>query len=53
MLRRYIGFPGLMDEERQRPLEQWWMELRPLARMLAQPGPGFFKQAEREKAGHS
>ena len=45
--------PRLMDEERQRPLEQWWMELRPLARMLAQPGPGFFKQAEREKAGHS
>ena len=45
--------PRLMDEERQRPLEQWWRELRPLARMLAQPGPGFFKQAEREKAGHS
>ena len=45
--------PRLMDEAHQRPLEQWWMELRPLARMLAQPGPGFFKQAEREKAGHS
>ena len=45
--------PRLMDEVHQRPLEQWWMELRPLARMLAQPGPGFFKQAEREKAGHS
>ena len=45
--------PRLMDEGHQRPLEQWWMELRPLARMLAQPGPGFFKQAEREKAGHS
>ena len=45
--------PRLMDEEHQRPLEQWWMELRPLARMLAQPGPGFFKQAEREKADHA
>ena len=45
--------PRLMDEVHQRPLEQWWMELRPLARMLAQPGPGFFKQAEREKADHA
>ncbi len=40
--------PRLMDEVHQRPLEQWWMELRPLARMLAQPAPGFFKQAEQE-----
>ncbi len=37
--------PRLMDEVHQRPLEQWWMELRPLARMLAQPGPGFFEQS--------
>lgn len=37
--------PRLMDEYHQRPLEQWWMELRPLARMLAQPGPGFFEQS--------
>jgi len=34
-----------MDEVHQRPLEQWWMELRPLARMLAQPEPGFFEQS--------
>ncbi len=40
--------PRLMDEVHQRPLEQWWMELRPLARMLAQPAPGFFKQTEQE-----
>ena len=40
--------PRLMDEVHQRPLEQWWMELRPLARMLAQPAPGFFKQSEQE-----
>ncbi|MDE0311044.1 MAG: 6-phosphofructokinase [Caldilineaceae bacterium] len=38
--------PRLMDEVHQRPLEQWWMELRPLARMLAQPGPGFFEQSD-------
>ena len=37
--------PRLMDEFHQRPLEQWWMELRPLARMLAQPSPGFFEQS--------
>ena len=37
--------PRLMDEHHQRPLEQWWMELRPLARMLAQPGPGFFEKS--------
>lgn len=42
--------PRLMDEIHQRPLEQWWMELRPLARMLAQPGPGFFKKAQQENA---
>ncbi len=33
--------PRLMDEKTQRPKEQWWMGLRPIAKMLAQPGPGF------------
>ncbi|MBI3958315.1 MAG: 6-phosphofructokinase [Chloroflexi bacterium] len=33
--------PRLVDEKTQRPKEQWWMELRPIARLLAQPGPGF------------
>lgn len=28
-----------VDEPRQRPKRQWWMELRPLAQMLAKPGP--------------
>ena len=27
----------IFDEENQRPKEQWWMRLQPLARMLAQP----------------
>jgi 6-phosphofructokinase 1 len=31
--------PRLMDMERMRPKQQWWMELRSIARMLAQPGP--------------
>jgi 6-phosphofructokinase 1 len=29
-----------VDSEFQRPKNQWWMELRPIARILAQPGPG-------------
>lgn len=31
----------LMDFEHSRPREQWWMDLRPIARILAQPGPGY------------
>jgi 6-phosphofructokinase 1 len=31
--------PRLMDVENQRPLDQWWLDLRPIARILAQPGP--------------
>lgn len=33
--------PRLMEEATQRPKAQWWMELRPIARLLAQPGPAF------------
>jgi 6-phosphofructokinase 1 len=29
-----------VHSEFQRPKKQWWMELRPIARILAQPGPG-------------
>jgi 6-phosphofructokinase 1 len=29
----------LMDEELQRPKSQWWLALRPIARIMAQPGP--------------
>lgn len=31
--------PKLMNRKDRRPLEQWWMGLRPIARILAQPGP--------------
>jgi 6-phosphofructokinase 1 len=34
-------FLRLADEEHQRPKEQWWLDLRPIARVLAQPGPTF------------
>ncbi len=31
------------DVKHQRPKQQWWMELRPLGRLLAQPEPGFHR----------
>jgi 6-phosphofructokinase 1 len=32
-------FPRMSDVENHRPKEQWWLSLRPIARILAQPGP--------------
>jgi 6-phosphofructokinase 1 len=32
-------FHRMVDLEKQRPKEQWWMTLRPIAITLAQPGP--------------
>jgi len=32
--------PRIVDKEYGRPREQWWMDLRPIAKVLAQPGPG-------------
>jgi 6-phosphofructokinase 1 len=29
----------LMDRAYRRPKKQWWLGLRPVARVLAQPGP--------------
>jgi 6-phosphofructokinase 1 len=31
--------PRLMDGDLQRPKTQWWLQLRPVARIMAQPGP--------------
>lgn len=31
--------PRLMDATHQRPKKQWWLDLRPIARVLAQPRP--------------
>jgi 6-phosphofructokinase 1 len=36
-------YSRLADSEFGRPKEQWWMDLRPIARVLAQPGPGEWK----------
>ena len=32
--------PRLMDAQFTRPKIQWWMDLRPVAKLLAQPAPG-------------
>lgn len=34
-----IDFPRMVDFENQRPLVQWWMSLRPISKVLAQPDP--------------
>jgi 6-phosphofructokinase 1 len=33
-------FPRKVDFEHQRPIDQWWMSLRPIARLLAKLEPG-------------
>ncbi|MFN2280366.1 MAG: 6-phosphofructokinase, partial [Anaerolineales bacterium] len=44
-----IKFTGMEDYSRLedwdygRPKKQWWMDIRPIARVLAQPGPGKWK----------
>ena len=35
--------PRQLDERYQRPRKQWWLALRPIARILAQPAPGFLR----------
>jgi 6-phosphofructokinase 1 len=32
-------FPRMVDQQYQRPKAQWWLELRSIAKVLAQPGP--------------
>jgi len=36
-------YQRLEDRDFGRPKKQWWMDLRPIARVLAQPGPGQWK----------
>jgi 6-phosphofructokinase 1 len=36
---RLDDFPRLVDRRFERPVDEWWMALRPIARVLAQPGP--------------
>jgi 6-phosphofructokinase 1 len=32
-------FPQLVDQVNQRPKQQWWLDLQPIAKVLAQPAP--------------
>lgn len=32
-------FPRMIDTEHQRPKEQWWLELRKIAKLMSQSGP--------------
>jgi 6-phosphofructokinase 1 len=36
----FDNIPRLMNWENRRPTEQWWLQLRRIARVLAQPAPG-------------
>lgn len=36
----FEDFDRMVDMKKQRPKEQWWMDLRPIAKVLAQPAPG-------------
>jgi 6-phosphofructokinase 1 len=40
----FYDIARLFDFDHQRPKQQWWMELRPILKMLAQPDPNFNKQ---------
>jgi 6-phosphofructokinase 1 len=34
-------FYRMSDAEHQRPKEQWWLEMVPIAKLLAQPSPSW------------
>ena len=34
-------WPSLVDTEKQRPKQQWWMKLRSIAKMMAEPPEGY------------
>jgi 6-phosphofructokinase 1 len=33
--------PKLVDKENQRPKQQWWMDVRPIAKLMSQPMPSW------------
>jgi len=33
------NFPQMIDKTHERPIQQWWLDLHPIAQVLAKPGP--------------
>jgi len=49
---QFTPFNRLLEDynlKYQRPNDQWWMALQPIARMLSQPSPGFYQRLEKEE----
>lgn len=46
MFTHFDDVPRLMDRKARRPRDQWWMSLRPIARILAQPRPSSVSDPE-------
>jgi 6-phosphofructokinase 1 len=40
-------FPRMIDSDNHRARDQWWLSLRPIARVLAQPGPSLPEEADK------
>jgi 6-phosphofructokinase 1 len=40
--------PRLVEKGYQRPREQWWLEIRPIAKLMAQPGPLYQMSSDQE-----
>jgi 6-phosphofructokinase 1 len=38
-LHKLEDFPRMIDKDHFRPKDQWWLDLRPIARIMAKPGP--------------
>lgn len=44
--------PRLMDRKYRRPREQWWLGLRPIARVMAQPAPSHASEDIKQYTQH-
>ena len=38
--------PKMVDKENQRPKQQWWMDIRPIAKLMSQPMPSWQMETE-------
>jgi 6-phosphofructokinase 1 len=44
-------FPRMVDFANNRPKEQWWMDLRTIAHVMAQPNPQIHRQKRKSTNG--